>query len=60
MTAEAVASGELSLVEAGEVTAAAVVAPGAERALVAAAKAFHDVGRLREQANRLRAAARSR
>ena len=59
MTAEAVAAGELSLVEAGEVTSAAVVAPGAEGALVAAAKASHDVGRLREQANRLRAAARS-
>ena len=58
-TAEAVAAGELSLVEAGEVTSAAVVAPGAEGALVAAAKASHDVGRLREQANRVRAAARS-
>ena len=46
VTAEAVASGELSLVEAGEVTAAAVVAPGAERALVAAAKASHDVGQV--------------
>ncbi|MGZ4706656.1 MAG: hypothetical protein ACXWCM_17475, partial [Acidimicrobiales bacterium] len=57
-TAEAFASGELSLGEAEVISVAAVVDPGAEVALVAKARSSHDLTETRDQAERVKRAAR--
>ena len=57
-TAEAFERGDLSVGEADAISAAAVVDPAAEDALVAKATSGHDLGETREQAERVRRAAR--
>ena len=59
LAAEAFDRGELSIAEADAVSSAALVDPGAERSLLGAATSTHDLGKVREQADRVKRAARS-